>query len=330
MSNPTAEIRTFPHEYRVWQNPKNSLSYYSYGFQGQEKDDEVKGEGNSINYTYRIHDPRVGRFFSVDPFTPDYPSNSPFAFSENIVIHMVEFEGLEAWEGENNKEDVMSMEDWGSYYVNEMMPLAYANAEELQFDCADLQYWAIMKYFQSKGVTLEFEIYGQIVSSADSKWDGKGHWPTKQRGVEYDGFDEFFEWVRLNTGAESIIKLHGDKVKVEDLMTGDVLAYAEGSNAHSVGVVGPTDNPDDGNRFNVFQASGAYYGIGVEEPYRTYSSGLAEYSQVFSNTKGIMRGFRWKALSGIPVKFEIAGSLPIKPVELIDTEPNDREIIMQK
>ncbi len=32
------------------------------GFQGQEKDDEIKGEGNSLNYTYRMHDPRLGGF----------------------------------------------------------------------------------------------------------------------------------------------------------------------------------------------------------------------------------------------------------------------------
>src|SRR5690554_6099449 len=68
---------------------------YRYGFQGQEKDDEVKGQGNSVNYKYRMHDPRVGRFFAVDPLAPDYPHNSPFAFSENVVISHVELEGLE-------------------------------------------------------------------------------------------------------------------------------------------------------------------------------------------------------------------------------------------
>jgi CHASE3 domain sensor protein len=29
---------------------------YRYGFQGQEKDDEIKGEGNSLNYTFRMYD----------------------------------------------------------------------------------------------------------------------------------------------------------------------------------------------------------------------------------------------------------------------------------
>jgi RHS repeat-associated protein len=71
---------------------------YRYGFQGQEKDDEVKGEGNSVNYKYRMHDPRIGRFFAVDPLESDYPFNSPYAFSENKVIQYVELEGLEVGE----------------------------------------------------------------------------------------------------------------------------------------------------------------------------------------------------------------------------------------
>jgi RHS repeat-associated protein len=66
-----------------------------YGFQGQESDDEVKGNGNSVNYKYRMHDPRLGRFFAVDPLSPGYPWNSPYAFSENRVIDAIELEGLE-------------------------------------------------------------------------------------------------------------------------------------------------------------------------------------------------------------------------------------------
>ncbi len=68
---------------------------YRYGFQGQEQDNELKGNGNSVNFKYRMHDPRIGRFFAVDPLSPHYPWNSPYAFSENRVIDMIELEGLE-------------------------------------------------------------------------------------------------------------------------------------------------------------------------------------------------------------------------------------------
>ncbi|KEZ91963.1 hypothetical protein IL45_14795 [Nonlabens ulvanivorans] len=68
---------------------------YRYGFQGQERDDEVKGEGNIYNYTFRMHDPRLGRFFAVDPLTRSYPHYTPYSFSGNKLIHMRELEGLE-------------------------------------------------------------------------------------------------------------------------------------------------------------------------------------------------------------------------------------------
>jgi RHS repeat-associated protein len=76
-------------------NRHGSSSAYRYGFQGQEKDDELKGEGNSLNYTFRMHDPRVGRFFAVDPLSPKYPHYSTYSFSGNKVIAHVEIEGLE-------------------------------------------------------------------------------------------------------------------------------------------------------------------------------------------------------------------------------------------
>ncbi len=72
-----------------------SSDNYRFGFQGQEQDNEIKGEGNSVNYKYRVHDPRLGRFLSIDPLAAKYPHNSPYAFSENRLIDGIELEGLE-------------------------------------------------------------------------------------------------------------------------------------------------------------------------------------------------------------------------------------------
>ena len=66
---------------------------YRYGFQNQEEDEEL-WEG-AVNYKYRIEDPRLGRFFSVDPLFHKYHHNSNYAFSENHLIHGVELEGCE-------------------------------------------------------------------------------------------------------------------------------------------------------------------------------------------------------------------------------------------
>jgi hypothetical protein len=88
------------------------LDIYLFGFQAQEKDDEIFGTtGSAISYKYRIHDARIGRFFSVDPLAPKYPHNSPYAFSENRLIDGIELEGLEYtddegkfWGAENEDE----------------------------------------------------------------------------------------------------------------------------------------------------------------------------------------------------------------------------------
>jgi RHS repeat-associated protein len=74
---------------------------YRFGFQGQEMDDELKGEGNSYDFTFRMHDPRIGRFLSLDPLSLQYPHNSPYAFAENRVIDGVELEGLEYYDSDD-------------------------------------------------------------------------------------------------------------------------------------------------------------------------------------------------------------------------------------
>jgi RHS repeat-associated protein len=66
---------------------------YRYGFQNQETDNEMWG--GAINYKYRVEDPRLGRFFSVDPLYVQFPWNSNYAFSENRVLDGVELEGCE-------------------------------------------------------------------------------------------------------------------------------------------------------------------------------------------------------------------------------------------
>jgi RHS repeat-associated protein len=68
-------------------------SGYRYGFQAQEQDSEL-WEG-SVNYKYRVEDPRLGRFFSVDPLFRKYSWNSNYAFSENRLLDGIELEGLE-------------------------------------------------------------------------------------------------------------------------------------------------------------------------------------------------------------------------------------------
>lgn len=78
-----------------------NANQYRYGYQNQEMDNEVYGTGNLYAFEYRMDDPRLGRFWSIDPLAAKYPWNSPYAFSENRVISAIELEGLEAWDLNN-------------------------------------------------------------------------------------------------------------------------------------------------------------------------------------------------------------------------------------
>jgi RHS repeat-associated protein len=68
---------------------------YRYGFNGKEKDPEVKGGGAQYDYGFRIYDPRIGRFLSVDPLTKKYPMLTPYQFASNSPIASIDLDGLE-------------------------------------------------------------------------------------------------------------------------------------------------------------------------------------------------------------------------------------------
>jgi RHS repeat-associated protein len=70
---------------------------YSYGFNGKEKDDEgLGGGGSTYDYGFRIYNPALGRFLSVDPLFESYPFFTPYQFSANTPISSIDLDGLEA------------------------------------------------------------------------------------------------------------------------------------------------------------------------------------------------------------------------------------------
>ncbi len=74
---------------------------YGYNSQRSERDMYKSVDANlgkyDVHYEYRFRefDPRLGRFWSVDPLAARFPYNSSYAFAENKLGMGVEFEGLE-------------------------------------------------------------------------------------------------------------------------------------------------------------------------------------------------------------------------------------------
>jgi RHS repeat-associated protein len=66
---------------------------YRYGFNGKEKDNEIKGVGNSLDFGARVYDSRLGRFLSVDPMAKSQPSNSSYSFAGNKPVACIDLDG---------------------------------------------------------------------------------------------------------------------------------------------------------------------------------------------------------------------------------------------
>jgi RHS repeat-associated protein len=85
-----------------------STGEYRFGFNGMEQDNDVKGQGNSLDFSYRFYDSRIGKFLSIDPIGYNYPYYSPYQFAGNKPIIAIDYIGLHEFIihykiGENNE-----------------------------------------------------------------------------------------------------------------------------------------------------------------------------------------------------------------------------------
>jgi RHS repeat-associated protein len=66
---------------------------YRYGFQNQEKDNEVNGKGRVLDFENRIYDPRIGKFLCIDRLTGKYVGQSGYVFCGNTPIWAIDAQG---------------------------------------------------------------------------------------------------------------------------------------------------------------------------------------------------------------------------------------------
>jgi RHS repeat-associated protein len=75
------------------QNISENQPTYRYGFNGMERDDEIKGIGNSYDFGARLYDPRLGRWFSEDAFKILSPGYTVYGFAGCNPIYFVDSDG---------------------------------------------------------------------------------------------------------------------------------------------------------------------------------------------------------------------------------------------
>jgi RHS repeat-associated protein len=69
---------------------------YRYGFNGKEKDPEgMGGGGSTYDYGFRIYNPQLAKFLSVDPLFQSFPWFTPYQFAGNQPVWAIDLDGLE-------------------------------------------------------------------------------------------------------------------------------------------------------------------------------------------------------------------------------------------
>lgn len=68
---------------------------YAYLYNGKESNEEVSGTGNLYDYGFRIYNPRLGIFLSIDPVSRIVPWWTPYQYAGNTPIWAMDFDGLQ-------------------------------------------------------------------------------------------------------------------------------------------------------------------------------------------------------------------------------------------
>lgn len=73
-------------------------------------DIEAYGSGNEYDYGFRIYNPRLGKFLSIDPLTKSYPMLTHYQYT----IQAIDLDGLEAVKVTNfsltNSQEILKVE----------------------------------------------------------------------------------------------------------------------------------------------------------------------------------------------------------------------------
>jgi RHS repeat-associated protein len=80
---------------RTFLSPEGGAGGGRYGFNGKERDKDINSL-TAYDYGFRIYNPAIGKFLSVDPLTGSYPELTPYQFASNEPVGSIDLDGLES------------------------------------------------------------------------------------------------------------------------------------------------------------------------------------------------------------------------------------------
>jgi RHS repeat-associated protein len=150
-------------------------SEYDYGFNGMEKDSEVKGEGNHYTTYWRQYDPRLGRWMSREPKPVAWESE--YASFRNNPVYYADpngdwVKGAGFWKNLTRSDNRLNAENRASK-INESDPLANARVYK-----DDSKGWNV-DYSQKATVPDDVKLDGvvmnreQVLENFNRKWSNQ-------------------------------------------------------------------------------------------------------------------------------------------------------------
>jgi RHS repeat-associated protein len=177
---------------------------FRYSFNGKEKDNEISGEGNNLDFGARIYDNRLGRFLTIDSYFGKYPYNSTYSYGANSPIRVVDIGGDSlyvlmyyngsAWGGRNlfhsaaltRASDIINSDGFDSS-KDKVVIIGYTDASKI-------------KEHLNKAVADNKDIYGPTVEFDIYSHSGQNDGPNGSEFTDHgDGFQaDIKDWASID------------------------------------------------------------------------------------------------------------------------------------
>ena len=246
---------------------KITTDNYRYGYNGMEKDDEAKGEGNSYTTEFRQYDPRLGRWLSLDPLMAQFPNMSPYCSFNNNPVYYTDPYGLSAGgpdgepvignEGCESNDGTVVQQNSGNYPTEDELLRTQGNTKTGYWNSKTYEYMKDDKTFKYQACQV-MNMAKRMNSKSQEVWGLK---PVTGNNIFFDATtDEGFGYVLLmnyKTSKGNLVEIKiplyyysdiGNSSESQPTLSKlnweDITNFGTNCHAHALGLVGHLNSPD--------------------------------------------------------------------------------------